>query len=507
MSLARELANQAFSRAGGAQLSRDNAVRLLRDARENYPAWLEAIAGAERHVHFECYIIRDDAVGRRFAEALSAKAAAGVKVRLIYDWLGGLGAAGRRFWRELRAHGVDVRCFNPPRLDQPLGWLHRDHRKCLVVDGSVAFVSGLCVGQPWEGDAEKGIPPWRDTGVELRGPAVHDVAVAFADSWASLGASLPPDEIADPAPAAGAIALRVVANTAGTGGIFRLDSLVTALARSTLWLADAYYAGTSVYTESLRSAAQDGVDVRLLVPGRGSDVQVVQAVSRAGYRSLLEAGVRVFEWNGPMMHAKTAVADGRWARVGSTNLNLSSWVGNRELDVVVEDDGFADAMEEAYLEDLQNATEIVLNTRYKVRSVATERRRRVRGAGGSAGRAAASALRLGNVLGAAMTSRVLGPAESRLMAKASITLLLLAPLGIVWPLLFAWPLAVFLFWMGCALLVGAWRSRRARAALEEAPVAAGEAIAVPAAAPGTSAAGSRESEAEARARSVAGGGP
>ena len=492
-SLARELANQAFSRAGGAQLSRDNAVRLLRDARENYPAWLEAIAGAERHVHFECYIIRDDAVGRRFAEALAAKAAEGVKVRVIYDWLGGFGAAGVRFWRELRTRGVDVRCFNPPRLDQPLGWMHRDHRKCLVVDDGVAFVSGLCVGQPWEGDAAKGIAPWRDTGVELRGPAVHDVSLAFADSWASIGTPLPPEEIAKPAPAAGAIALRIVANTAGTGGIFRLDSLVTALARKSLWLADAYYAGTSVYTESLRAAARDGVDVRLLVPGRGSDVRIVQAVSRAGYRSLLEAGVRVFEWNGPMMHAKTAVADGRWARVGSTNLNLSSWIGNRELDVVVEDDGFADAMEDAYLEDLQNATEIVLNQRFKVRSVATERRRRVRGAGGSAGRAAASALRLGNVLGAAMTSRVLGPAESRLMAKASIALLLLAPLGIVWPRLFAWPLTVFLFWMGCALLLGAWRSRRARALAEAMPGA-------------SAAASSGAADADTRARSVAGGG-
>ena len=142
----------------------------------------------------------------------------------------------------------------------------------------------------------------------------------------------------DRSPPEGEVALRVVAATSGTAGLFRLDTLVAALARKTLWLTDAYYAGTSAYVQALRAAARDGVDVRLLVPGRGSDIALMQAISRAGYRPLLEAGVRVFEWNGPMLHAKTAVADARWARVGSTNLNLASWIGNRELDVVVEDE-------------------------------------------------------------------------------------------------------------------------------------------------------------------------
>src|SRR4029079_7715691 len=111
---------------------------------------------------------------------------------------------------------------------------------------------------------------------------------------------------------------------------------------------------------ALRAAARDGVDVRLLVPGRGSDLALMQSISRAGYRPLLDAGIRVFEWNGPMLHAKTAVADARWARVGSTNLNLASWVGNWELDVIVEDESFARQMEDAYLDDLLHSTEIVL---------------------------------------------------------------------------------------------------------------------------------------------------
>src|SRR5439155_6544223 len=149
--------------------------------------------------------------------------------------------------------------------------------------------------------------------------------------------------------------LRVVATVPNTAGLFRLGQLVAALARERLWLTDAYYAGTPTYVQALRSAARDGVDVRLLVPN-GTDIPLLRPLSRAGYRPLLEAGVRVFEWIGPMLHAKTAVADGHWARVGSSNLNVSSWFGNFELDLVVEDERFGQEMEAMYLEDMKNAT-------------------------------------------------------------------------------------------------------------------------------------------------------
>jgi hypothetical protein len=145
--------------------------------------------------------------------------------------------------------------------------------------------------------------------------------------------------------------MRIVATVPYTAALFRVDQLVAALAQRTLWLTDAYFAGTTPYVQALRAAARDGVDVRILVPG-SSDIPVLRPLSRAGYRPLLEAGVRVFEWNGSMLHAKTAVADGRWARVGSTNLNLASWIGNRELDAMVEDEAFARDMEAMYLEDL-----------------------------------------------------------------------------------------------------------------------------------------------------------
>ena len=457
------LADQAFSRAAGAPLVTGNAVRLLCDARENYPAWLEAIERATRHVHFETYILHEDALGERFASALAAKARAGVAVRIVYDWLGGLHRTSRRFWGRLREAGVEVRRYNAFRLDEPFGWLSRDHRKCVVVDGEIAFVTGLCVGQVWEGDPARGIAAWRDTGVEVRGPAVADVARAFADSWAACGVPLPKDAQAGAAPGpAGYVALRVVADTPGATGLFRVDQLVAALARRSLWLTDAYYAGMSAYVQALRAAAQDGVDVRLLVPGRGSDIPVMQTISRAGYRVLLEAGVRVFEWNGPMVHAKTAVADGHWARVGSTNLNLASWIGNRELDVIVEDDGFARAMEEQYLKDLAGSTEVVLSRR-RVRPAGDVKTPRIRGGGGSASRAAAGALRLGHAVGAALSPRRLHkPAPRSVLVSAGLGLVALALIGVFWPQALAWPLAALGLWLGLVLLLRAARASAAR---------------------------------------------
>jgi cardiolipin synthase len=458
-SLLRELADQAFSRASGAPLRDRNSVRLLKDATENYPAWLEAIHSARRTIHFEMYIVHEDEAGRSFADALLRKASEGVRVRLLYDWMGGFGKTSHRFWNRLRAGGVDVRCYNPPRFDHPLGWVSRDHRKMIAVDHTVAFVTGLCVGEAWVGDPVRRLDPWRDTGVELRGPAVADCEDAFAEAWAAAGGPVPDDERAtggEEPPAAGDVAVRVVATVPNTAGLFRVDQLVAAMARDTLWLTDAYFAGTTPYVQALRAAAKDGVDVRLLVPGT-SDIPMVRLFSRAGYRPLLEAGVRVFEWNGSMLHAKTAVADGRWARVGSTNLNIASWMGNRELDVVVENESFARAMEAMFEADLANATEVVLNDRNRVRAPrgVTARTRQSRGgsSGGSSGRAVAGAVRIGNTVAAAITNRrVLEPIEAHIALLAGATLLLCAVLAIVFPRGFTYPIAAVVAWAGAALV-------------------------------------------------------
>ena len=199
----------------------------------------------------------------------------------------------------------------------------------IAIDGKVGFVTGVCVSKRWTGNPAKGIPPWRDTGVEVRGPAVAEIERAFAQVWNASGQDLPEAELtpADRIAPAGEVSVMVLASEPTRGGIFRLDQFIATVARRTLWLTDAYYVGAPPYVEALRAAARDGVDVRLLVPGT-SDLPLTQAFSRAGYRPLLEAGIRVFEWNGSMLHAKTAVADGRWSRVGSSNLNVSSWLAN-----------------------------------------------------------------------------------------------------------------------------------------------------------------------------------
>ncbi len=463
----RTLANQAFSRAAGAPLITGNSIRLLKDAQENYPAWLEAIRAAKQRIHFESYIIHEDDTGRMFAEVLIAKAKEGVHVRLIYDWLGGCGTASRAFWSRLRAGGVDVRCYNPAHWDSPFGWLSRDHRKTLCVDGEIGFVSGLCVGRMWVGEPKKNIEPWRDAGVEVRGPSVTELDHAFANIWAMIGEPIPENELASSEAVSpqGEAAMRVVGSIPATGGLFRVDQLIAALAQKRLWLTDAYYAGMTSYVQALRSAAKDGVDVRLLVPN-ATDVPLLKPLSRAGCRTLLEAGVRIFEWNGTMLHAKTAVADGRWARVGSTNLNIASWFGNCEMDVVVEDETFAQSVEAMFLADLESATEIVLDARRKLRvpnQPPHQRAVQARG-GGSSGRAAAGAVRIVNLVGAAFANRrVIEPVEARIAAGVGVLLIILAVLFGFFPRVIAYPLVLLLIWFASALLYQSWKLHRARA--------------------------------------------
>ncbi len=478
----RHLAEQAFSRAAGAPLVPGNRIRILKNAQENYPVWLAAIEQAKRNVHFESYIIKDDRIGQRFADAFIRKAREGVRVRVIYDWLGARGILSRRFWKRLRAGGVQVRVFNPPRPDNPLNWLSRDHRKLITVDGEVGFVGGLCVSDNWVGHPDRGIEPWRDTAIELRGPAVCDLDWCFADMWKAAGGPAAPDEdlsLSDCQdwPAVGSVPLRVVATHPNTASLYRLEQLVAALARRSIWLTDAYFVATTPFLQSLGAAAMDGVDVRLLVP-RVSDIPLVRSLSRAGYRPLLEAGVRVFEWNGTMLHAKTAVVDGRWSRVGSSNLNLASWIGNWELDVMVEDSGFAAGMEQMYLEDLGHATEIVLERQKRVRPIDRPRRRRRRGRRilqrGSAGRAASGVLAITNTIGAVITRRrPLGPAEARLMLSGGLVLLVLSLIGWMWPLIVVVPLEIAGMWLGVGLLLKAYKLWRESKLPEPSPAEIG----------------------------------
>jgi cardiolipin synthase A/B len=458
----RLLAEQALSRAAGAPVVPGNALTLLRDSTENYPAWLEAIEGARRSVAIESYILSEDAVGNRFADALIAAAERGVRVRLLQDWFGARGEASRHFWTRLRESKVELRWFNPFRFAAPLAWLRRNHRKSLVVDQRIGFVTGLCIAARWTGDAARGVPPWRDTGVRIEGPAVADLVNSFARTWAEAGGApdaevvLRRDEIA----AAGDVSLRVISTEPATTGTFRLDSLIAALARRRLWLTDAYFFGLPSYVQSLRAAALDGVDVRLLVPGT-SDLGLVKRLGNSGFRPLLEAGIRVFEWNGAMLHAKTAVADGRWARVGSTNLNVASWMGNWELDVAVEDERFAGEMERTYEADLANSTELLLGV--PRRRVARDRATAAAGRRAREGSAVATAgaIRMGTSVSAALGAhRVVRPHEASALVGGGLALVAFAAVAVLVPWFLTVPLAIAAAWLGITLIVDGARLRR-----------------------------------------------
>ncbi|HST60936.1 MAG TPA: phospholipase D-like domain-containing protein [Longimicrobium sp.] len=368
---------RAMYRATDAVQVPGNSARLLASGRDAFRAWLDAIEGAQQYVHLENYIIRDDNIGRRFREALCERAQSGVKVRVLYDWVG-CWATPRRFWKPFRDAGVELRAFAPPSLSDPLNLIRRDHRKVVAVDGSWASVSGMCIGDEWAGDPDAGIPAWRDTGVEFRGPVAAVIDRAFCKTWAVMGGHLPPDEIPEPADITprGNVSVRVVEGEPGRSRIYRLSQFVAVGVERRLWITDPYFVLPPAMTEALASAARDGVDVRVLVPAY-NNWPIVGGMSRAGYRPLLDAGVRLFEWEGPMIHAKTAVADGFWARVGSSNLNLASLLGNWELDVAVTDLSFAAEMEALFLRDAESSVEVSLVSSTRVPGMGIKERRSV----------------------------------------------------------------------------------------------------------------------------------
>jgi cardiolipin synthase A/B len=345
-----------LNRAAGGPPIPGNRVQLLVDGPETYERMLGLIAAAERWIHLENYIIRDDRTGWRFAEALAARARAGMPVRVMYDWLGSIGTGGK-YWRFLRRAGVDVRGFNPPRLLRIFANLTRNHRKLLTVDSRVAVIGGQCIGDEWAGDPAREIPQWRDTAVEIAGPAAIALDAAFTVTWARSGPPLAQDEVASDPEACGDAQVRVIAGEPGRERAYRALEYVTAGAIERLWITDAYLVPPPRLFQALLDAARDGADIRLLVPG-ASDVPLVRNLTRIGYRRLLRAGVRIFEWDGPMLHAKTLVSDGRWARVGTSNLNASSLLGNYELDVLIEDEAFAQAMEAQFRRDVDSSLEV-----------------------------------------------------------------------------------------------------------------------------------------------------
>ena len=354
----------ALDRASAARLIPGNALRHIPHSPAALEAMLELIASARRTVHFENYIIRDDRTGRRFAAALEDRARAGVQVRVLYDAFGSIGTR-RRFWRELRRAGAEVRVFGPLLTSGLFQLLSRDHRKLLVVDGGEAMMGGLCIGDEWAGDPERGRLPWRDTMLSIRGPAVAMLEGSFARVWATAGAPLPPGALTPTAEPCGTSPLRVIDGVPAQSRAYRAVQMLAAAAQERLWITDAYLVAPPPLYASLVDAAKSGVDVRLLLPGT-SDIPVVRTFSRIGYRDLLRAGARIFEYSGPMLHAKTLVVDRGWGRVGSTNLNVSSLLGNYELDVIAECDTLTEALAAQFRHDSAQSREILLHERRRL---------------------------------------------------------------------------------------------------------------------------------------------
>jgi cardiolipin synthase A/B len=463
----RERLDRALVRASDAPLREGNRLELLRNGPDTYDHWLAAISGAKRWVHLDNYIFQDDEVGERFARALIQKAEDGVSVRVLYDWFGCLDVK-HSFWRRMRKAGVDVRVVNPPTLGSPLGAIRRDHRKLLAVDGEYGSTGGVCISEGWLVTSPETGLPYRDTAVAIRGPAVAEVERAFAGVWDESGEALPKDErpSADHIPAAGDEPARVVVQEPRRMRTLRMLELLTAGVERRLWITDAYFLSMPTLTQALMATARDGVDVRVLLPAT-NDLPWIGAASRAGYKQFLEAGVRIFEYGGPMIHAKTVVADGWWSKVGSTNLNFSSLFANWEIDLVAEDPGFAAQMEELFEEDLSNAREVRLAGSAAHPRVRPERpiqpsdRDVRRGVVGSGYGGSATVLRVGSTA-LQKSGYPLETHEQALAAAASGALLGASLLSLRFPRFLAWPVAT-----AGALYGGLGVLRAARSALSE----------------------------------------
>jgi cardiolipin synthase len=448
----------ALDRATGTRAIAGNSLVHHPDSAAALDEMLLRIAQAERSVHLENYIIRHDHTGRRFADALEERARAGVRVRVLCDAFGSLGTK-HRFWRRLTQAGVEVRAFHPILSSRPFDLFSRDHGKVLVVDGARAIMGGLCIGDEWAGDPRRGRQPWRDTMVTVCGPAAAALQRAFARTWAESGPPLPPEELEiDPEPC-GTSTVRVVAGVPGRARVYRAVQLLAALASERLWITDAYLVAPPPLFAALIDAARGGVDVRLLVPG-ASDLPVLRTATRSGYRELLHAGVRIFEWAGPMLHAKTMLADRHWTRIGSSNLNYSSLLTNYELDVVVDCDELAHALADQFRRDLATSREIVLQPRRRVRRPALV------GAPAAADAAPAPPhKRSGYELGtraAVVLSRVAGGVRRALAGAAALTLVVLGALLLLFPRVMSVLLAAGAFWLALGFLLYGAQRRRAR---------------------------------------------
>ena len=358
-----------------------NRVELLQDGPNTYQAMIAAINAAQHHIHLETYIFEDDEVGQRFAAALIAKQQKGISVHLIRDSVGTLNTPSS-FFERLRNAGIRVLEFNPVNpLTAAAGWAlnRRDHRKLLIVDGRIAFLGGVNISSVYSGSSftlsskvrPGGELPWRDTHLQIEGPVVAELQKMFLATWEKQRVEpLPALDYFPPAVRAGSEVIRAIGGSPDDDFSQIYATLISALrsAETEIWLANAYFVPDPQLLAALKEAAARGVDVRLLLPG-STDSWLVFHAGRAHYSELLKTGVRLYERRGALLHVKTAVIDGVWSTVGSTNLDWRSFLHNQEINAVVLGTGFGDKMRAAFLDDLDQSQEITLQ-KWRRRSLA-----------------------------------------------------------------------------------------------------------------------------------------
>lgn len=368
--LARHLAVE--ERIVDSPLTTGNQVDLLQDGPQTYKAMLSAIAEAREHINMETYIFDDDEVGRQFAAALIAAHQRGVRVSLIRDSVGTLGTPNA-FFQRLTSSGIAIVQFNPVNpLHAKAGWQvnQRDHRKLLIIDGRTAFLGGINISNVYSGSslrlrhkARTAKPlPWRDTDLKLQGPVVAELQQLFLHTWAAQGGRpLPAADYLPTSEHVGNAVVRAIGSSPDDPYSQIYVTLIAALrsAQSEVWISNAYFVPDPQLLAALQQAAGRGVDVRLLLPS-STDSWLVLHAGRAHYSELLQAGVKIYERRNALLHVKTAVIDGVWSTVGSTNLDWRSFLHNQEVNAVVLGADFGDKMRAAFVADQAQATLITL---------------------------------------------------------------------------------------------------------------------------------------------------
>lgn len=358
---------------GGSALVVGNKVTLLQDGPATYEAMFTAMRGARQSIHLESYIIEDGEVGQQFADLLIERRAAGVQVSLIYDSVGAF-ATGQPYFERLRLGGVEVLEFNPvnPLLAKK-AWApnHRDHRKLLIVDGSVAFLGGINISSVYSSgsglrrggrrtDTGDG---WRDTHIQIDGPVVAEFDKLFRQTWdQQKGKPLAPAPVAALAPKGGEIVRAIGSSPDDPFSLIYL-TLVSAItnAEKQVYITNAYFVPDPQLLEALIAAAERGVDVRLVLPGHSDSPPAFHA-GRSFYTQLLQGGVKIYERRGSVLHVKTAIVDGVWSCVGSSNLDWRSALDNDEINAVILGRDFGAQMLAVFDKDMQASQQIDLRS-------------------------------------------------------------------------------------------------------------------------------------------------